>query len=48
VASQTVSQPEDLDPIALRVLVTRLLGARFQLEIHVNSVCQEPCGRRAR
>jgi beta-lactamase regulating signal transducer with metallopeptidase domain len=45
VATKAVSDPENLDPVALRPLVTRLLASRFQLEIHVNSVCQEPCGR---
>ncbi len=47
VAPRPVNDPENLDPAALRLLITRLLGARFQLEIHVNSVCQDPCGRQA-
>ena len=47
VAPQPVNDPEDLDPAALRLLITRLLGARFHLEIHVNSICQDPCGRLA-
>jgi bla regulator protein BlaR1 len=45
VAPRPVNDPDSLDPAALRLLVTRLLAARFHLEIHVNSVCQEPCGR---
>ena len=45
VAPRPVNDPDNLDPAALRLLITRLLGARFHLEIHVNSVCQDPCGR---
>jgi len=39
-----VSEPEDLDPYALRELTAKLLASRFDLEIHVNSQCQSPCG----
>jgi bla regulator protein BlaR1 len=38
---------DDVDPQALRGLVARVLGARFDLEIHINSRCMEPCGREA-
>jgi bla regulator protein BlaR1 len=41
---QPVSDPESLDPSALRGAVTRLLAERFNLEIYVNQSCQEPCG----
>ena len=43
----SVADPEHFDPAALRGLVTRLLAARFNLEIHVNHLCQQPCGPRA-
>jgi len=42
-----VSEPEELDPQALRGLITRLLVARFDVEVHVNQRCQSPCGRYA-
>ena len=42
-----VTDPEDFDPQALRGLVNKLLGARFDFEIHVNQRCQAPCGREA-
>ena len=47
VAQTPVSAAEDFDPEALRGLVARLLASRFDLEIHVNDRCQEPCGPRA-
>ncbi|HEU4779887.1 MAG TPA: M56 family metallopeptidase [Steroidobacteraceae bacterium] len=47
VAHDPVSEPDELDPYALRVLTTRLLASRFDLEIHVNRRCQSPCGRYA-
>jgi len=47
VTDQPVSNPESLDPSALRGVVTRLLAERFDLEIYVNQSCQEPCGPRA-
>jgi len=40
-------EPDDFDPAALRAMVNRLLAERFDLEIHVNQQCQEPCGPRA-
>ncbi len=40
-----VSDPENLDLLALQAPVTQLLAARFGLEIHVNRRCQSPCGR---
>jgi uncharacterized protein (TIGR03435 family) len=44
VAQTPVSEPQDLDPIALRGTVTKLLASRFDLQIHVNNRCQSPCG----
>ena len=46
-ATNAISEPEDLDPYALRGVVNRLLASRFDLEIHVNARCQAPCGRYA-
>ena len=37
----------EFDPVSLRGLVTEVLVARFNLEIHVNHLCQHPCGPRA-
>jgi bla regulator protein BlaR1 len=45
VARTPVSDPEDLDPHALRGIVTKLLANRFDLRVEVNSRCQSPCGR---
>jgi beta-lactamase regulating signal transducer with metallopeptidase domain len=42
-----IASAADFDPAALRGMVTRLLAARFNLEIHVNHRCQQPCGPRA-
>jgi uncharacterized protein (TIGR03435 family) len=42
-----VSEPDELDPYALRDLTAKLLASRFDLEIHVNRQCQSPCGRYA-
>jgi beta-lactamase regulating signal transducer with metallopeptidase domain len=47
VARVPVSEPDDLDPYALREIVTKLLVSRFDAEIHVNRRCQSPCGRYA-
>jgi hypothetical protein len=47
VTRDPVSEPEELDPYALRELTTKLLATRFDLEIHVNRQCQAPCGRYA-
>ena len=47
VTRDPVSEPDDLDPYALRDLTAKLLAARFDLEIHVNRQCQSPCGRYA-
>jgi len=47
VTRDPVSEPEDLDPYALRDLTAKLLATRFDLEIHVNRQCQAPCGRYA-
>jgi len=46
-AHDPVSEPDELDPYALRELTTKLLASRFDLEIHVNRRCQSPCGRYA-
>ena len=45
VTRDPVSEPEELDPYALRYLTAKLLASRFDLEIHVNRQCQAPCGR---
>jgi len=47
VTHDPVSEPDELDPYALRDLTAKLLAARFDLEIHVNRQCQSPCGRYA-
>jgi len=47
IAPQRMREPEDFQPAALRGLVNKLLGSRFDLEIHVNQQCQAPCGREA-
>lgn len=47
IVPQDVSEPDEFDPTALRGVVNRLLGSRFDLEIHVNQQCQHPCGRAA-
>jgi len=47
VLPESVTEPDDFDPMAMRGLVTQLLAARFNLEIHVNHHCQDPCGPRA-
>ena len=47
VVAQRLTEPEDFQPAALRGLVNKLLGSRFDLEIHVNQRCQVPCGRDA-
>jgi uncharacterized protein (TIGR03435 family) len=44
---ENMSSATDFDPAALRGMVTQLLAARFNLEIHVNHRCQQPCGPRA-
>jgi hypothetical protein len=41
---EPVSNPQSLDPSALRGAVTKLLAKRFDLEIYVNQHCQAPCG----
>lgn len=40
-----VADPERFDPVALRGVVNKLLASRFDLQVHVNQRCQEPCGR---
>lgn len=39
--------PDTFDPGALRGAVLALLAERFDLQVHVNQRCQQPCGRRA-
>jgi bla regulator protein blaR1 len=46
-ASGAFADPRRFDPAALRVVVSRLLGAHFNLELHVNKRCQAPCGAQA-
>ncbi len=43
--SDPVADPDNFDPSALRGVVNKLLASRFDLQIHVNQRCQEPCGR---
>jgi bla regulator protein BlaR1 len=40
-----VADPDNFDPAAMRGVVNKLLASRFDLQIHVNQRCQEPCGR---
>ena len=40
-----VADPDHFDPAAMRGVVNKLLASRFDLQIHVNQRCQEPCGR---
>jgi len=47
VASQPVREAASFDPRALRGAITKLLAQHFEIEIHVNSRCQSPCGRYA-
>ena len=42
-----VTDPEEFEPLALRGAVNKLLASRFNLELHVNQRCQDPCGPRA-
>jgi beta-lactamase regulating signal transducer with metallopeptidase domain len=42
-----LADPDEFDPRALRAVVNKLLASRFDLEIHVNQRCQQPCGREA-
>jgi bla regulator protein BlaR1 len=39
-----VADPDNFDPAALRAVVNKLLATRFDLRVHVNRRCQEPCG----
>ncbi len=45
VVPESLDDPDHLDPGAMRGLVNKLLASRFDLEIHVNRQCQDPCGR---
>jgi beta-lactamase regulating signal transducer with metallopeptidase domain len=38
---------DDFEPVALRGAVNEILASRFDLQVHVNQRCQQPCGRRA-
>jgi beta-lactamase regulating signal transducer with metallopeptidase domain len=44
VARDPVSEPEELDPNALRGMTAKLLASQFDLEIYLNGDCQAPCG----
>lgn len=41
----TISDPEKFDPRALRGVVNKLLGSRFDLEVYENARCQTTCSR---
>jgi uncharacterized protein (TIGR03435 family) len=45
VPQMPVSDPENLNLLALQAPVTKLLASRFGLQIHVYGRCQLPCGR---
>jgi len=45
IAQLPVADPDNLDLLALRKPVTRLLAWRFGLAIRVNQSCQSPCGK---
>jgi bla regulator protein BlaR1 len=45
VPQMPVSDPENLNLLALQAPVTKLLASRFGLQIHVYGRCQSPCGR---
>jgi uncharacterized protein (TIGR03435 family) len=38
---------DEVEPAALRHAVNELLASNFNLQVHVNQRCQQPCGRRA-
>jgi beta-lactamase regulating signal transducer with metallopeptidase domain len=38
---------DDFEPAALRGAINEVLASRFDLQVHVNQRCQQPCGRRA-
>jgi hypothetical protein len=40
-----VLEPERFDTYSLHLAITRLMAEKFAIEIHVNGVCQAPCGR---
>lgn len=40
-----VIDPDHFDPSALRGVVNKLLASRFDLQVHVNQRCQDPCGK---
>jgi beta-lactamase regulating signal transducer with metallopeptidase domain len=46
-AGSRLGSPEDFDARALQAVLPKLLATRFDLELHVNRRCQEPCGPRA-
>ncbi len=40
-------EPKNFELASLRPLVTKLFAAHFNLEVHVDQECQDPCGPRA-
>jgi hypothetical protein len=46
-ARSRLGRPDDFDARALQAVLPKLLAARFDLELHVNQRCQDPCGPRA-
>ena len=40
-----IIEPENFDTYALRVPMTRKMALQFGIEVHLNGVCQPPCGR---
>jgi bla regulator protein BlaR1 len=46
-ANSAMTDAKRFDPLALQGVVNKLIASRFDLEIHVNQRCQDPCGRRA-
>jgi hypothetical protein len=44
---ERVADAGNFDPSALSGVVSKLLAAHFDLQIHVNRQCQAPCGRHA-
>lgn len=43
--SGPITEPESFDTYALRVPMTRKMSLEFGIEVHLNGVCQPPCGR---
>lgn len=43
--SGPITEPESFDTYALRMPMTRKVALDFGIEVHLNGVCQPPCGR---